>query len=70
MSKTAKRKTYEIWYNNELIDSTEDQTEALYLLNEYKLAFHSNEVILQINFIKQLINNQRKGLADLVVTST
>lgn len=52
MSKTAKRKTYEIWYNNELIDSTEDQTEALYLLNEYKLAFHSNEVILQINFIK------------------
>lgn len=45
MSKTAKRKTYEIWYNNELIDSTEDQTEALYLLNEYKLAFHSNEVI-------------------------
>lgn len=62
MSKTAKRKTYEIWYNNELIDSTEDQTEALYLLNEYKLAFHSNEVILQINFIKQLINNQRKGL--------
>lgn len=52
MSKTAKRKTYEIWYNNELIDSTEDQTEALFLLNEYKLAFKSNNVILQINFIK------------------
>lgn len=48
----SKRKTYEIYYNNELLDSTEDQTTALFLLNEYKLAFHSNDVILQINFIK------------------
>ena len=46
------KKTYEIYYNSELIDSTKNQTEALYLLNEYKLAFKSNDVILQINLIK------------------
>ena len=38
-----------IIYNNEIIDTTNDINEALYLKKEYELAFHTG-IEIEINF--------------------
>ena len=37
-------------YNNEIIDTANDIDEALYLKEEYKLAFHTDNIEIEINF--------------------
>ena len=39
--------TYNIIYNNEIIDTTNNITDATYLKKEYKLAFHDEAVTIQ-----------------------
>ena len=39
-----------IIYNNEIIDTANDINEALFLKEEYKLAFHTNNIEIAINF--------------------
>ena len=39
-----------IIYNNEVIDTTNDINEALYLKKEYELAFHTTGIEIEINF--------------------
>ena len=39
-----------IIYNNEIIDTTSDINEALYLKKEYELAFHTTGIEIEINF--------------------
>ena len=39
-----------IIYNNEVIDTANDINEALYLKEEYKLAFHTDNIEIEINF--------------------
>ena len=39
-----------IIYNNEVIDTTNDINEALYLKKEYELAFHTTSIEIEINF--------------------
>ena len=39
-----------IIYNNEIIDTTNDINEALYLKKEYELAFHTTGIEIEINF--------------------
>ena len=39
-----------IIYNNEIIDTTNDINEALQLKKEYKLAFHTTDIEIEINF--------------------
>ena len=39
-----------IIYNNEIIDTTNDINEALYLKKEYELAFHTDNIEIEINF--------------------
>ena len=36
--------------NNEIIDTANDIDEALYLKEEYKLAFHTDNIEIEINF--------------------
>ena len=38
-----------IIYNNEIIDTTNDINEALYLKKEYELAFHTTGIKIEIN---------------------
>ena len=39
-----------IIYDNEVIDTTNDINEALYLKKEYELAFHTTGIEIEINF--------------------
>ena len=39
-----------IIYNNEIIDTANDIDEALQLKEEYKLAFHTDNIEIEINF--------------------
>ena len=39
-----------IIYNNEIIDTANDINEALYLKKEYELAFHTDNIEIEINF--------------------
>ena len=39
-----------IIYNNEIIDTTNDINEALQLKKEYELAFHTDDIEIEINF--------------------
>ena len=39
-----------IIYNNEIIDTTNDINEALQLKKEYELAFHTDNIEIEINF--------------------
>ena len=39
-----------IIYDNEIIDTTNDINEALYLKEEYELAFHTTGIEIEINF--------------------
>ena len=39
-----------IIYDNEVIDTTNDINEALYFKEEYKLAFHTDNIEIEINF--------------------
>ena len=39
-----------IIYNNEIIDTANSINEALYLKEEYELAFHTNNIEIEINF--------------------
>ena len=37
-------------YNNEVIDTTNDINEALYLKKEYEIAFYTNDIEIEIKF--------------------
>ena len=39
-----------IIYNNEIIDTANSINKALYLKEEYELAFHTNNIEIEINF--------------------
>ena len=39
-----------IIYNNEIIDTTNNINEALFLKEEYELAFHTTSIEIEINF--------------------
>ena len=39
-----------IIYNNEVIDTANSINEALYLKKEYELAFHTDNIEIEINF--------------------
>ena len=39
-----------IIYNNEIIDTTNNINEALRLKKEYELAFHTDNIEIEINF--------------------
>ena len=43
-------KTINIIYNNEIIDTTNDINEALQLKKEYELAFHTDNIEIEILF--------------------
>ena len=40
--------TYNIIYNNEIIDTTNNNTDATYLKKEYELAFHEAITIQEV----------------------
>ena len=50
ISKKGHNNMINIIYNNEVIDTTNDINEALYLKEEYKLAFHTDNIEIEINF--------------------
>ena len=39
-----------IIYNNEIIDTANDIDEALFLKEEYEIAFHTTDIEIEINF--------------------
>ena len=49
-SKKGRLYMINIIYNNEVIDTTNDINEALYLKKEYELAFHTTGIEIEINF--------------------
>ena len=50
ISKKGRLYMIKIIYNNEIIDTTNDINEALYLKKEYELAFHTTDIEIEINF--------------------
>ena len=58
-----------IIYNNEIIDTANDINEALYLKKEYELAFHTDNIEIEILGIKNpeiIYKNKEKDLLRLI----